>query len=596
VAKSFAVKARLEATDAASKVISAVQGRFKQFAGFLASKFTITLGDVERMVGRMADALTSNIKAAQEQEDAIRSLEAALGDLGPQTAEVSKQLQDQAAAIQSVSRYGDEAVIAAQAYLKTLGVQADQLPLATQATVDLAAALKIDLTSAARNVGKTVGGFAGELGEVIPELKDLDVAALRAGDGIKLLADKFAGRAQEDAKTYSGLIDQISNAFGDLQEKIGEAVTKNEKINAQLERLRDLLTSDQVVAQVEAMAKHVADLSVNLVSSAAELGNFVAGVQNLSAALGSAWENAKRLSPDIAAQAEILGFATGGYQKLASAVTAWGAESVKQNTIQAETDRLLGLIAEKQLAARLGALGMAEAYRQTADAADTLAGSTSNAASSTERLNVEQRTAIDGLRALGIVLEGDVNEKIEKNNKLLEDATLLYQTRARVNGELVVSELDLARAEAIVTAENEKLKASLDGTGEAAITAGSGLAVASGGLRSYAAEAVQATTAVARLNTTLAESADAAADGGGSFAPGAYSPASLAGVTMSNGVARDMLGRRFYGSTAGGMPVAGPGGQPTEAGERFLERVRRARRSSGWAQSQIRTQGIQGII
>ena len=49
-------------------------------------------------------------------------------------------------------------------YLAKLGVPADKLPFATQATLDLAAALNISLESAARNVSKTVGGFAGELG------------------------------------------------------------------------------------------------------------------------------------------------------------------------------------------------------------------------------------------------------------------------------------------------------------------------------------------------------------------------------------------------------------------------------------------------
>ena len=71
-------------------------------------------------------------------------------------------------------------------------------------------ALAIDLQSAARNVGRTVGGFAGELGEVIPELKDLTTEALQAGEGIDLLAEKFSGRAAADAKTFSGRIAQLS--------------------------------------------------------------------------------------------------------------------------------------------------------------------------------------------------------------------------------------------------------------------------------------------------------------------------------------------------------------------------------------------------
>ena len=42
-------------------------------------------------------------------------------------------------------------------------------------------------------VAKTLGGFSGELGESIPQLKELGAAALQAGEGITFIAERFKG-------------------------------------------------------------------------------------------------------------------------------------------------------------------------------------------------------------------------------------------------------------------------------------------------------------------------------------------------------------------------------------------------------------------
>jgi methyl-accepting chemotaxis protein len=239
--RQFTVKARLEAEDRASPVVEKAEGRWRSFGNFLKNSFVITAGDVVRAMRSVVGVLGDVVGAAQAQEDAVRKLDAALSKYGESAGEVSAAAQEQASAIQEVSRFGDEAVIAAQALLATMGVTAEKLPEATQATADLAAAFGISLESAARNVGKTMGGFAGELGELIPELKDLDAEALQAGAGIELLADKFKGRAAADAKTFSGQLAQLKNSFGDLLEGIGFAITKNRDFGEGVAKLTTLI-------------------------------------------------------------------------------------------------------------------------------------------------------------------------------------------------------------------------------------------------------------------------------------------------------------------------------------------------------------------
>jgi len=188
-----------------------------------------TAAKIGATIGTIASALTfrASIKAAQEQEDAINRLNTSLQLSGAFSEQASRDLQDYASSLQQVTRFGDEAVLNQLALAKSFGATNTQAKQVVSAAADLAASFGIDLQSATRNVAKTLGGYAGELGEVIPELKNLTQEQLRAGAGVDLLASKFSGAARKEVLTFSGATQQLSNTFGDLLEEIGFIITKN---------------------------------------------------------------------------------------------------------------------------------------------------------------------------------------------------------------------------------------------------------------------------------------------------------------------------------------------------------------------------------
>ena len=131
----------------------------------------------------------------------------------------------QANALQQNTRFGDEQIIAQQAYLASLGLTQEQIEDTISASVDLAAATGMTLESAVLNTSKTLSGMAGELGEKLgPEFRELSQEALKAGEGIKFIAEQFGGTAQADAQSFTGQLDQMKNAVGDAQEALGEAL------------------------------------------------------------------------------------------------------------------------------------------------------------------------------------------------------------------------------------------------------------------------------------------------------------------------------------------------------------------------------------
>ena len=175
----------------------------------------------------LINGIKSSTDAFAKQELAEKKLRFAAG---ASTQELIKQAQ----ALQKNTRFGDEAIIAQQAYVKSLGISTKQTKEIIAASVDLAAAMNISLESAVMNTTKTLSGMQGELGEKLPAaFKELTAEQLKAGEGIVFIREQFKGTAEEEAQTLSGSLDQMSNAFGDLQETMGERLAPTISIVAQ---------------------------------------------------------------------------------------------------------------------------------------------------------------------------------------------------------------------------------------------------------------------------------------------------------------------------------------------------------------------------
>tara|TARA_R100001163_G_scaffold40763_1_gene30865 strand:- start:5267 stop:6835 length:1569 start_codon:yes stop_codon:yes gene_type:complete len=155
------------------------------------------------------------VEAAGRQEQAEKALQTALG-------RTSKALLEQASALQKVSVTGDEAIIEQQAFLASLKFTEDQIKTIIPVALDLSAATGISLESAVRNTAKTFSGLSGELGELVPQLRDLTAEEMKAGEAVTVLGNLFSGQALAQTDTYFGSVEQLKNEIGDLAEDIGE--------------------------------------------------------------------------------------------------------------------------------------------------------------------------------------------------------------------------------------------------------------------------------------------------------------------------------------------------------------------------------------
>lgn len=181
----------------------------------------------------------SSVKAFMEAEQASAQLDAVLASTGGVAGVTKDALLEQATALQSISKFSDEAVQATQAMLLTFTNLKDDVMLdATEVALDMAQALGMDGASAAMQLGKALNDPATGLTKLqrvgvtfTQQQKDQIEAMVAAGDAagaqklmLAELTREFGGSAAAAGGTYAGQLEILKNTFGDLQETVGKFI------------------------------------------------------------------------------------------------------------------------------------------------------------------------------------------------------------------------------------------------------------------------------------------------------------------------------------------------------------------------------------
>ncbi len=205
------------------------------WAGFAAKLFIVEQA-LAPVIGFMKEA----VEAASEQEDAIARLNTALRLQGTFTRELSQRYQHMAEELQRTSRFSDDAILAVQQRLVTIGnVTPVAMGRVTAATLDLAAALKFDLVQASTLVAKASAGETAALSRYGIILDENLPKAQRFEAMLKLIADRMGGSAQADAQTFAGKQQVLANAWGDVMEELGAFITKSSQAIEYMDKLAE---------------------------------------------------------------------------------------------------------------------------------------------------------------------------------------------------------------------------------------------------------------------------------------------------------------------------------------------------------------------
>lgn len=207
-----------------------------------------------RMVTHLPSAVTTTIQAFGQQEMVLQKLSAAVRTNGGNVSEVLPIMQQFASDIQAITTYGDEQVHSMMAMATSMGVNAGQMDIVMRSAIGLSTALGMDVTTATKAAASAIQGKTGMLQEYIPSLVKCKTEEEKLAQVQRLSESGFA-QAEAAANTLDGKLKQAANAWGDLQEVMGEAFAPTVKAVAGLIKgICALLTENAAVTKTLTIA------------------------------------------------------------------------------------------------------------------------------------------------------------------------------------------------------------------------------------------------------------------------------------------------------------------------------------------------------
>jgi hypothetical protein len=203
-----------------------------------------------RQVGRWGNDL---YQAAVIAEEPWNRLAGALSNVGIEIDSVRESLEEQAKAFDRSTRWDDEDYAdTLQTIIDITGDYTGSLRAVTIAA-DLAAAKKIDLSTAATLVGKAMVGETGTLSRYGIVIKDTDNA-------LEVLGERFRGRAANDLNTHAGRVAQLSDTWTNFKEKLGSGITKVLEVTHAIELLTGAIQTASMAVDLMSEPKRLAKL------------------------------------------------------------------------------------------------------------------------------------------------------------------------------------------------------------------------------------------------------------------------------------------------------------------------------------------------
>ena len=261
------VNAKIDALEQVQKALDEINGRvgvLSESTGKMESVMTGAMMNIGAQLSNLAMKVPSfaavTIQAFGRQEMAVQKVSEAIRTQGGRVSEVLPIMQNLASEIQRITTYGDEQVLEMQAMASAMGVNSAQMEGAIRTAIGLSSALGMDVMTAVKAASAAVQGKTGALQAYIPALSKCKTEAEKLAEVQKLAASGFA-QAEAGVDTLDGRLKQCANAWGDLQEVIGEAFAPAVKNVATMLRVVCELVTSMPIA-VKALTLSLTSLAV----------------------------------------------------------------------------------------------------------------------------------------------------------------------------------------------------------------------------------------------------------------------------------------------------------------------------------------------
>ncbi len=405
---------------------------------------------------QLPSAIVKSIEAFGQQEMVLQKLSAAVRANGGDVSEVLPIMRQFASDIQAITTYGDEQVHAMMAMATSMGVTAGQMDGVMRSAIGLSTALNMDVTTATKAASAAVQGKTSMLQEYIPALAKCKTEEEKLAQVQKLSASGFA-QAEAAADTLDGKLKQAANAWGDLQEVIGEAFAPTVKAVAGLIRgISSYMSENAAVTKIltTALTSCAVGFAFTKVGGLINVAKTILGVSTATKTATTAMHalNLAIKANPIGLIASAATAAVLGLMQLADYVANLESEEEKEAAAQEAAREARRRAAEDAGAASAVLAEYAEAVAREGETADATAERINALASEIESLSDRSKWAENGQEAAAQKLVEKERELIELQKKYLEqvNATAVAEYQYASNRETerkyrVEQELNAAR-------------------------------------------------------------------------------------------------------------------------------------------------------
>jgi hypothetical protein len=234
--------------------------KFDIFAGSLAANIaTGALNFLKDSAKELFNTLiVDGIAAAQASEQSLNKLATSLKISGVESVETTKRLDEFAKGIERATGVQGSMIVENIAMLQSMAnLTEGGLKQGTKAAVDLSSAMGISLESAIRMVGKAANGEVSGFKKFGIEIKEGRNSAETLANTLEVLNNKVGGSAAAQTASYTGKINLLKTAFGDLQTETGNVVIRSQAVQETIELITKgitILTSELTSSQGPASA------------------------------------------------------------------------------------------------------------------------------------------------------------------------------------------------------------------------------------------------------------------------------------------------------------------------------------------------------
>jgi hypothetical protein len=219
------------------------------------------------------------VASAQEHERVLTALQVVVG-------QNTQAFEDQATALQNLTGFQDEEVLAADTVLARFKLTRAEIARTTPLVLDYARATGTDAASAATGLGKALLGNTRALKTIGIDFKATGDRAKDLATITGLLEEKVGGAAEAFGETFAGRVEILKAKFDDLKETLGATlIPAIEAVVSELSQMADA---------IDAIANHhlpEMNLNVGLLAGALKLihnpfGDFIADAKQAADVAG----------------------------------------------------------------------------------------------------------------------------------------------------------------------------------------------------------------------------------------------------------------------------------------------------------------------